>query len=74
MTRLPSLTGKKLIKVLKRQGFDVIRVKGSHHYLRHRDGRSTVIPVHAGEAIGRGLLAKILRDTELDADTLGANL
>jgi predicted RNA binding protein YcfA (HicA-like mRNA interferase family) len=71
---LPSLTGKKLIRALERQGFEVIRVKGSHHYLKHHDGRSTVVPVHAGEVIGRGLLAKILRDTELDADTLRANL
>jgi predicted RNA binding protein YcfA (HicA-like mRNA interferase family) len=47
----------------------VIRVKGSHHYLQHGDGRATVIPVHSGEDIGRGLLAKILR-----ADTSEAAL
>ncbi len=29
-----------------------LRVKGSHHFLRHGDGRSTVLPVHAGEMIG----------------------
>ena len=32
MTRIPSLTGKKLVATLKRFGFEVIRVKGSHHY------------------------------------------
>jgi len=26
--------------------------------------------VHSGESIGRGLMAKILRDTELDRETL----
>ncbi len=65
MSRLPSVSGKKLIAALKRLGFQVIRIKGSHHYLRHTDGRATVVPVHAGEDIGRGLLSKILRDTEL---------
>lgn len=41
-------------------------VKGSHHFfLRHSDGRVTVVPVHAGEIIGPGLLAKILRDCDL---------
>jgi predicted RNA binding protein YcfA (HicA-like mRNA interferase family) len=34
------------------------------------DGRATVVPVHARETIGRGLLAKILRDTELTAGEL----
>jgi predicted RNA binding protein YcfA (HicA-like mRNA interferase family) len=29
-----------------------------------------VVPVHAGESIGRGLLAKILRDVEMDPTTL----
>ena len=60
-----SLTGQELVAGLGRLGFQVLRVKGSHHYLRHKDGRSTVVPVHAGETIGKGLLAKILRDTDL---------
>ncbi len=74
MSKLPGITGKKLIGALKRLGFAVIRVKGSHHYLRHPDGRATVVPVHSGETIGRGLMAKILRDAELDGATLQANL
>ena len=46
-------------------GFGIIRVKGSHHFLRHPEGRCTVVPVHKGETIGRGLLAQILRDCEI---------
>jgi len=53
---------------LARLGFTVVRVKGSHHVLLHDDGRRTVVPVHAGESIGRGLLTKILHDCELDRD------
>lgn len=68
MTSLPSLTGKDLLSVLKKAGFEVLRIKGSHHFLQHRDGRSTVVPVHAGETIGPGLLAKILRDCDLSRD------
>lgn len=55
---------------LGRAGFVVARTKGSHHFLRHRDGRVTVIPVHAGETIGPGLLAQILRDAKLTRDEL----
>lgn len=68
MTSLPSLTGKELVSALTRAGFEVHRVKGSHHFLRHTDGRSTVVPVHSGEDIGPGLLAKILRDCELSRE------
>ena len=38
--------------------------------MQHPDGRRTVVPVHAGETIGPGLLRKILRDTEMDGDEL----
>ncbi|HZR67529.1 MAG TPA: type II toxin-antitoxin system HicA family toxin [Burkholderiales bacterium] len=65
MTALPSITGKGLVGVLKKAGFQVMRVKGSHHFLRHQDGRTTVVPVHSGETIGPGLLSKILRDCDL---------
>jgi predicted RNA binding protein YcfA (HicA-like mRNA interferase family) len=68
MSRFPSVTGFQLIKTLRKLGFEVIRTKGSHHFLSHPDGRSTVIPVHRGETIGRGLLAQILRDCELSRD------
>jgi predicted RNA binding protein YcfA (HicA-like mRNA interferase family) len=70
MTALPSVTGKDLVAALKKAGFEVIRVKGSHHFLRHADGRTTVVPVHAGESIGPGLLSKILRDCDLTRDEL----
>jgi predicted RNA binding protein YcfA (HicA-like mRNA interferase family) len=67
MARLPRLKARELIVVLRRAGFVVVRIKGSHHFLRHADGRTTVIPVHAGETIGPGLLSKILKDCEIDA-------
>ena len=65
MTTLPSLTGKELVAALERAGFRVIRIKGSHHALRHPDGRFTTVAVHSGETVGVGLLSKILRDCEL---------
>ena len=70
MSTFPSITGLGLIKALKKQGFEQIRSKGSHRFLRHPDGRCTVVPVHKGEAIGRGLLAQILRDCEMSRDEL----
>ena len=39
--------------------------RGSHHFLRHADGRGTVVPVHGGETIGPGLLTKIINDCDM---------
>lgn len=70
MARLPRLKGKELIRILKQYGFEIVRIRGSHHSLKHPDGRYTVVPVHAGETIGTGLLLKILKDAELSRDDL----
>jgi len=39
--------------------------KAATLFLRHPDGRTTVVPVHANEEIGPGLLGKITKDAEL---------
>jgi hypothetical protein len=70
MPRLPRLKGKELIAILKAHGFELVRTRGSHHSMRHPDGRYTVVPIHAGETIGVGLLLKILKDSELSKDDL----
>jgi len=70
MTKLPRVTGRELVSALRKAGFEVIRVKGSHHFLKHSDGRRTVIPIHRGETIGPGLISKILRDCEITHDEL----
>ena len=66
MSRLPRLRGREVVSALRRAGFGVIRIKGSHHFLRHPDGRATVVPVHAGETLGPGLMSKILKDVEME--------
>lgn len=68
MSRLPRPAGEAVIRALAKVGFAVIRIKGSHHFLQHPDGRSTVVPVHGGETLGPGLILKILRDVELTRD------
>jgi predicted RNA binding protein YcfA (HicA-like mRNA interferase family) len=72
--RLPRLKGIQVVRALEKAGFQIVRVKGSHHFLRHPDGRVTTVPVHEGELIGPGLLSKILRDADLGADDLAGLL
>jgi predicted RNA binding protein YcfA (HicA-like mRNA interferase family) len=65
MKRLPRITGKEIIAILTKVGFEVYKQRGSHVYLKHSDGRATTVPIHAGEIIGPGLLLKILKDVEM---------
>jgi predicted RNA binding protein YcfA (HicA-like mRNA interferase family) len=62
------LRGREVLNALRRAGFVVVRAKGSHHFMRHGDGRSTVVPIHSGETIGPGLLNKILKDVEMEIE------
>jgi predicted RNA binding protein YcfA (HicA-like mRNA interferase family) len=70
VTTFPSVKGKDLISALRGAGFVVVRTKGSHHFIRHSDGRATVVPVYVGETLGPGLLASILRDLKLTREQL----
>ncbi len=74
MSKLPAVTGRELITALGKVGFQVVRIRSSHHFLRHPDGRTTIVPVHAGDTIGPGLMAKILRDCQMTRDELAAVL
>lgn len=65
MPKLSPINASRLIKILEKEGFIKIRQKGSHVRLEHPDGRKTSVPVHSGEAVGVGLLRKILRDVNL---------
>lgn len=68
MPRLPRLRGREVITALRKGGFVTLRIKGSHHFLGHPDGRRTVVPVHSGETIGPGLMSKILKDIEMETE------
>ena len=61
MSKLPLLSANEIIKILQKMGFQKIRQEGSHVFLQHTDGRTTVVPNHPGEDVDRGLLNKILK-------------
>ena len=67
---LPAVSGAKLVKALERAGFTVIRISGSHHVMRHPDGRTVVVPVHAGRDMPKGTLRNILAIIGMSAEEL----
>lgn len=54
---------KDLLKLLKQNGWDVVRINGSHHVLQ-KNGKTTVVPIH-GKDVPIGLLNNILKETGL---------
>ena len=69
MSTLPRPTGKELVRALERAGFVTERTRGSHCFLRHPDGRATVVPLRT-RTLGLGLLRKILSDCGLRPEQL----
>jgi Predicted periplasmic or secreted lipoprotein len=54
---------KDLLKLVKKNGWELSRINGSHHILR-KDEKIIVIPIH-GKDVPTGLLNKILKQAGL---------
>lgn len=69
MSKLPRLTYRELIQILRQQGCEFRReAKGSHEIWWHPAKRLyTTVPKHGG-TIDTGTLRKILRDLDIDPD------
>ena len=66
MTRLPTLSPRKVVQALERGGFFIDHTTGSHYRLKHRADptRTTVVPFHTSD-IKRALLRAILKQARL---------
>lgn len=67
MAKLPAISGKELIKALERDGFQIVRQKGSHVSLR-KDELRTVVPLHLD--LSKGTLLGILKQCGLTKEKL----
>jgi predicted RNA binding protein YcfA (HicA-like mRNA interferase family) len=68
MTAVTVIPAKKMVAILRKLGFELDRQKGSHAYYKHSDGRTTVVPMHAGEDLGKGLIREILKSIDLTVE------
>ena len=64
--RLPQVNGARVVRALRKAGWEVERIHGSHHVLTHPDkpGRTIVVPVHP-RPLKKGALADILETAGL---------
>ena len=67
MPKLIPIKPRRFVKILLEHGFTKRDAEGSHVFFKHPDGRTTVVPLHCQE-ISKGLLRKILNDTQLTVE------
>ena len=74
MTRLPRVTAREVTAALRRAGFALDHVRGSHHYFRSASGAMATVPVHAGETLKADTLRSILLQAGLSVEEFAALL
>ncbi|MEK7142166.1 MAG: type II toxin-antitoxin system HicA family toxin [Patescibacteria group bacterium] len=66
--KIPSLGHKKLIRVLKKIGFEEARQTGSHLILLNKKSKKIIpVPIH-NKDIKKGLLAGIIKQVDLTTE------
>ena len=69
MPKLAPISGKKMIKILKYVGFEVVRIKGSHHFLKNKEsGLVTTVPFHSNEDLIISMIKDVLSDVNMSRD------
>ena len=63
---MKNISGKKLCKLLEENGWQLVRISGSHHvYTKDGEDAKIVVPIHGNKAIKTGLLRAILKTAGL---------
>jgi predicted RNA binding protein YcfA (HicA-like mRNA interferase family) len=60
-------SGKELVRILERLGWTLHHVSGSHHIMKHKDGRVTTVPVHGNRPLKQGTYSAIRKQAGIPA-------
>jgi predicted RNA binding protein YcfA (HicA-like mRNA interferase family) len=75
MAKFPAVTGKQVIRALKKLGFRLDRVEGSHHMMvKEGHPRTIPVPVHGSKSLPTGTLRSIIRMAGVSRDAFFKNL
>jgi predicted RNA binding protein YcfA (HicA-like mRNA interferase family) len=68
--KLRVLSGKEMVKILKKEGFIEFRQKGSHLHMKHKDDKTrwASIPIHGNEDLPRHVIKNIIRTAKLSEE------
>ncbi|MFA5001032.1 MAG: type II toxin-antitoxin system HicA family toxin [Candidatus Paceibacterota bacterium] len=69
MPKLVPVSSTKMMKILKRLGFSLIRVKGSHYFWHcGQTGKNTIVPKHSRKTLDTSLIRLILNQIDLTVE------
>ena len=66
--KLPQIPANKVIKVLEKTGFVLVRQSGSHKIYKNREGKRVTVPYHSGKILHPKVLKSIPRDADLTVE------
>ncbi|MFA4946171.1 MAG: type II toxin-antitoxin system HicA family toxin [Candidatus Micrarchaeia archaeon] len=66
--KTPVVTGKEVLSVLQKNGFAVVRWKGSHAHLT-KGSLQVTVPVHSNDEINPGVLRSIARQAGFEPNS-----
>lgn len=61
----PVCSAKDVVRVLSRNGFELVAQSGSHQKWRHQNGRQVIVPMHGSKPIPVGTLKSIIQGSAL---------
>lgn len=67
MPKLRRLSGRDIVSILESLGFQVARVRGSHHILKRivdKQTQTVNVPVHGNKVLATGMLKRLYRDLQ----------
>jgi predicted RNA binding protein YcfA (HicA-like mRNA interferase family) len=74
--RLGGISGEQVVRALRRGGFEVLRISGSHHVLRKPGAPASkvIVPVHGAHDLPPGTLRTIIAQAGLSIEEFMALL
>ncbi len=68
MPPIPRVSGREIVQALRRAGWELERIRGSHHIMISPDDRTVSVPVHGNQTLPVGTIGGIIEDAEMTVD------
>lgn len=58
-----------MVKILELIGFEIVRIKGSHYFLKSEENKLvTTVPIHDNENLSVGIIKDVLSDVDISKE------
>jgi predicted RNA binding protein YcfA (HicA-like mRNA interferase family) len=68
MPVVPRVSGRRIVRALRKADWRLKRVEGSHHVLQGPSGKIVSVPVHGSQTLPIGTIKGIIEDTGMSVE------